>query len=218
MASRHLYVITYKDHAASIDDPLRGQRYGIGGPNDLGGWEVRAPSINSNFKSSLGPKGITTYAGEDPEAVKGDIFEGRMDFLTSLELRGIVQPGNPTIILNSGSFASMAVEAIKNQPELQRVTSWRIWQQNDEEGEKSTQIIGLGLMEIGITIGTYNRHWEGYKDLNKWWTDAPRQEIDRIKTAFRGQAAPMKFYDSSATAEMRRRQDADKKNIYKPKI
>ncbi len=209
VASRHLYVITYKDRTASIDDPLRGQRYGIGGPNDLGGWEVRAPSRNSDFKTSLGAKGITTYAGENPEAPTGDIFEGRMDFMTSLDLRGIVQPKNPTIILNSGRFAATAVEAIKTQPALQRVTSWRIWQQNDQQGDETTQILCMGLFDT-CSVVTLNPHWDGYNDLNQWWTDAPVQEIERLKRAFRGQAEPAKFYDSSMTADIRRRHDKPK--------
>ena len=203
VASRHLYVITYKDRTAPIDDPLRGQRYGIGGPNDLGGWEVRAPSRNSNFKTSLGPKGITTYAGDDPEATTGDIFEGRMDFMTSLDLRGIVQPSSPTIILNSGRFAATAVEAIKTQPELQRITSWRIWQQNDQQGEETTQIICTGLLDH-CAAGTVNHYWESYNDLNKWWTDAPSQEIYKVKSLFTGKEQPVKFYDGSMTGELRR--------------
>lgn len=216
VASRHLHIITYKDHSAPIDDPLRGNRYGIGGANDAGGWEVRAPSINSNFKTALGPKGITTFNGPQ-DAIVGDIFEGRMDFLTYLELKKLLQPDHPTIILNSGRFAARAAEEIKRRPEWQTVRHWRIWQHNDDEGDQSTQVI---CMELGedYSVGTLNHYWEGYKDLNKCWTDAPYQQLEELKRAFSGGIIPAKFYDTSATAEMRRAQDAKRQTINRPKI
>ncbi|WP_028666506.1 hypothetical protein [Runella zeae] len=216
VASRHLYIITYKDHSAPFDDPLRGNRYGIGGPNDAQGWEVRAPSANSKFKTSLGTKDITTFVGNQ-NAIAGDIFEGRMDFLTSLELKGGLQPENPTVILNSGRFAARAAEVIKTRPEWANIKYWRIWQQNDDEGEKSTQVI---CNELGgdYTVGTLNHYWEGYNDLNKWWTDAPDQEHGNLTQLLRSTATPTKFYDSSATAEMRRANDRQRENIYNPKL
>ena len=62
----------------------------------------------------------------------GDIFEGRFDFLTRLEIAGATgpEPENPTIILNTGRFAARAAALIKSRPEWQNVKNWRIWQQN----------------------------------------------------------------------------------------
>lgn len=204
VASRHLFVIAYKDSEAAFDDPLRGMRYGIGGPNDSGGYEVRAASQNSNFKIVLGPKDITTINGT-PDATTGDIFEGRFDFLTRLEIAGRNQPTNPTIILNSGAMAARAAEIIKTRPELQHVKHWRIWQQNDDEGDRSTQAF---LDELGddYMIGTLNHYWDGFKDLNECWTNAPALTRATLTAHLTGGIRPVqKFYDTSTSADARRR-------------
>lgn len=83
IAARYLKAITYKDTAAPADDPLHGYRYGIGGENDSGGIEVRAASLHSNFKTSLGSKDVSSFNGH-PRATTGDIFEGRFDFFDPL--------------------------------------------------------------------------------------------------------------------------------------
>ena len=203
IASRYLHVITYKDHAAAFDDPLRGNRYGIGGQNDAGGFEVRAPSPNSDFKTSLGPKDITSYAGR-PQAQIGDIFEGRFDMLTYLAMTGQTEPSNPTIILNTGRLAARAAQAILSRPDWQAVELWRIWQQNDDEGHRVTAVICDGL-EGQRRVGTMEIHYEGYNDLNKFWTDAPDQQKAAVTAQFRGGVQPtLKAYDTSSSAEARR--------------
>ncbi|KAA9340348.1 hypothetical protein [Larkinella humicola] len=201
IASRFLDVITYKDNAAPKNDPLKGYRYGIGGQNDAGGYEVRAASVNSNFKTSLGQKDITTFNGS-LKATSGDIFEGRFDFLTFLQMKGITQLENPAIILNTGRFAARAAEVIKSRPEWQHVKHWRIWQHNDEEGERTTQVL---CTELGddYSVGTLNHYYEGYNDLNQWWTDAPD-----TRSIFAGRPV-QKSYDGSY--------DAQRANTSKPK-
>jgi hypothetical protein len=212
VASRHLFVIAYKDSEAAFDDPLRGMRYGIGGPNDSGGYEVRAPSQNSNFKMVLGPKDVTTIHGR-PDNDIGHVFEGRFDFLTYLEMSGLDQPVKPTIILNSGSMAPRAAEVIKNSPELQHVKNWYIWQQNDDEGDRSTQAF-ISELNSGVadySVYTLNPWYDGYKDLNKFWTDAPAEKARTLQTSLKGNVQPVqKSYDTSASAEIRRTNDAQR--------
>lgn len=205
VASRHLWVIAYKDREARFDDPMRGTRYGIGGPNDAGGYEVRAASPNSNFKISLGPKDLTSYAGQ-PGSRTGDIFEGRFDALTYWEMTGQAEPTNPTIILNTGRLAARAAASILARPEWQDVETWRIWQQNDEEGERVTKVI-CDEIDERRKIGTMEVYYEGYSDLNDFWTKAPDQQRNAVKAQFSGSHPTIKFYDSSATAEARRTHD-----------
>jgi hypothetical protein len=206
IASRHLSVITYKDTAAAFDDPLRGQRYGIGGPNDAGGYEVRAPSPNSTFKTSLGPKDISSYAGH-PKARTGDIFEGRFDALSYWAMTGQTEPTNPTIILNTGRLATRAAEEILTRPEWQQVATWRIWQQNDDEGERVTKVICDAIGEQR-KIGTMELYYEGYNDLNDFLTKAPDQQRNAIQAQFSGAQPAQKSFDTSASTEARRTQEA----------
>jgi hypothetical protein len=212
VASHYLDVVTYRDMAPS-ENLDNGYRYGIGMKNDVGGYEVRASSVNSNFKTSLGQKGITTFNGKNG-AIAGDIFEGQFDFLTNLEIRSLIVPENPTIILNTGRFASKAAEEIKKRSEWAEVKYWRIWQHNDDEGDRTTQVICTELGE-DYSIGTLNHYWTGYNDLNEWWTTAPAQERDNLVKQFQGIAPSAKFYDTSASSEIRRFQDA-KRGGYKP--
>jgi hypothetical protein len=184
VAGRHLWVITYKDNAAPFDDPMRGNRYGIGGPNDLGGYEVRAAQVNSNFKTALGPKDISSYVGEKG-AKTGDIFEGRFDFLTHLELTNQTQPHNPTIILNSGRMAQRAAELIATRPEWQGVETWRIWQHHDNEGDTVTQTI-CESVNAGKIVGTMHHLYEGFNDLNECWTDGTDMQRRALQTLARG--------------------------------
>ncbi|GAB3754711.1 hypothetical protein [Spirosoma pomorum] len=209
IASRHLQVITYKDHQAAFDDPLRGNRYGIGGQNDAGGFEVRAPSPNSDFKTSLGPKDITTYRGQ-PTATTGDVFEGRFDALTYWEMTGQTEPANPTIILNTGRLAARAADAILTRPEWQAVTHWRIWQQNDDEGQRVTGVI-CDAVSGQRHIGTMETHYEGFNDLNQFWTSAPDQQRNAFRAQLAGCMQPgQKAYDTSAGTEARRTNDAQR--------
>ena len=210
VASRYLEIVTYKDNAAPNGDALKGLRYGIGRQNDAGGYEVRAASSSSNFKTSLGQKDITTFNGEKNAAV-GDIFEGQFDFLTRLEMSGLLKTDNPTVILNTGRLAARAAEVIRNRPEWQHVKNWRVWQHNDDEGERTTQVLIEGLGE-GYSVGTLNHYWEGHNDLNECWTASPGQQITELKRSLGGMAPIVKFYDSSASSEHRRFQS------HKPKI
>ena len=214
IAKRHLEVIAYKDREAAFDDPLRGQRYGIGRQNDAGGFEVRAPNPNSTFKTSLGPKEITSYASR-PDARTGDVFEGQFDMLTYLAMTGQVEPSNPTIILNSGRLAARAAQAILTRPEWQGVELWRIWQHNDDEGHRVTGVICDGLSGLR-NAGTMEFYYEGYNDLNEFWTKAPEQNKAAIRAQFRGVQPAHKAYDTSSSAEARRSLDARRGPSNKP--
>jgi len=206
VASRYLHVVTYRDTDAEFEDKMNGFRYGIGSKNDNGGWEIRAASQNSDFKMSLLAKGITTYPGH-PMATIGHLFNGQFDYLTRLEIVGENQPFHPSIVTNSDSLVVEAAKAIKRNPDLKEIKVWHVHQDNDDSGMRSTQAFCDELGE-GYEVYTLNPLWDGFKDLNKCWTDAPADRISKLKSELTGivQARP-KFYDTSATAEHRRFQD-----------
>lgn len=215
VANRHLWEITYQDNEPSIDDQWNGRRFGIGWPNDSGGYEVRPADPNSKFKIVLGRKDVSTILGR-PDAVTGDIFEGRFDFLTSLEMTGLTQPQNPAIILNSGAMAARAAEVIRSRPELQQVRHWRIWQQNDDEGHRSTQAF-IEALGDDYEVGTLESYWDGYKDLNEFWTKAPAQNRAALTAQFSSGIQPVhKSFDTSASAEARRTLDARRGSTNNP--
>ena len=200
VAALYLQAITYRDNAAPKDDPLKGYRYGIGGQNDSGGHEVRAASTGSNFKTSLGQKDVSTFIGQR-DATTGHIFEGRFDFLTLLEMTAATRPANPTIILNTGRLAARAAQIIKSRQDWQNVKHWHIWQHNDDEGHRMTQAFIEELGE-GYTVGTLEHLYEGYNDLNEYWTDAPSSERAALTAQIKG-SQPAKKPDEIAITEVK---------------
>jgi hypothetical protein len=205
VASRYLKIITYKDNAAPADDRMNGYRYGIGGQNDSGGYEVRAMSAHSNFKTSLGPKDVSSFDGH-PRATTGDIFEGRFDFLTRLEITGETTNYNPTVVLNSGRLAARAAQTIKNREDWQHIKHWRIWQHNDDEGDRTTQVL---IEELGdaYSIGTMEHLYDGFNDLNECWTNAEPQRRAELTKQIGAHRAPEQSNSSRNSA----RPDSDLK-------
>jgi hypothetical protein len=173
VATRYIQIISYKDTAAPEGDVLKGVRYGIGTKNDAGGYEVRAASIHSNFKTSIGQKDITSFNGH-PNATVGDIFEGQFDFLTYLEIAGETVNYNPSIILNTGRFAARAAQIIKQRDDFRYIQRWRFWHHNDDEGHRSTQVL---IEQLGddYRVETQNHLHDGFNDLNECWTKAEPQ-------------------------------------------
>lgn len=194
VAARYLKIITYKDKAVAPDDPLKGIRYGIGSENDAGGHEVRAASIHSNFKTSIGPKDITSINGH-PAATTGDIFEGQFDFLTRLEIAGETINYNPTIILNSGRMAARAAQTIRKREDWQHVKHWRIWQHNDDEGHRTTQVI-IEELGDGYSVGTVEHLYDGFNDLNECWTKAEPQRRSALTAQLAAYKKPVQNHSS----------------------
>lgn len=206
VAALYLEAITYRDNAAPQGDPLKGFRYGIGGQNDSGGYEVRAASTGSNFKTSLGAKDVSTFNGHK-DTTTGHVFEGRFDFLTYLEITGQTRPHHPTIILNTGRLAARAAQLVKSRPDWQHVTNWHLWQHNDDEGHRTTQTFIQELGD-GYTVGTVEHLYEGHNDLNECWTDAPDSRRATMTAEIKGAQPARKSYDTSASTEARRTNDA----------
>jgi hypothetical protein len=125
-------------------------------PNDSGGYELR----NAYFKGSSS-KDISTVQGSGA----GDeiaVFEGFMDFLSSLTWYGPEQFSQPTIVLNAVSMRDRAIAAIKQRQPGQV----RLYLDRDRVGRELTQAFCEQLADISIVdaSGLYTDH----KDFNAW--------------------------------------------------
>ena len=162
-----LHLQNYLQEVRKIDPAvaspyLRHIRYEVGGreysaigfPNQSGGYELRD---DKTFKGTIAPKDISVIAG-DANNAPYCIFEGVMDFLSYLTLKGkeIV----PCLVLNSVSNLSRAIAYLHENG----IDSVRAFLDNDEAGRQALQ----SLQSAGIKVEDMSRHYGGYKDLNEY--------------------------------------------------
>lgn len=104
---------------------VRGKRYfALSFKNDKGGYELR----NEYFKGGNSPKYITEISGNNNTI---NLFEGFMDFLSSLVYFGKYRPDNTTIILNSLSNIGMVENKLSHASKIYS------YMDNDAAGEKA---------------------------------------------------------------------------------
>jgi hypothetical protein len=132
--------------------------YGIGFPNDLGGWEIRS----QYFKGSASPKGVTTlrYGHENI-----CVFEGLFDFLTYREIALQLQlPGTDFLVLNSLSFAGSIRGFLSNYQSI------RLFLDNDPAGKN----VSSQLMTWGSAYNDMSYLYATAEDLNEFWVQSGR--------------------------------------------
>jgi hypothetical protein len=146
-----------------------GKYYGLGFPNNMGGWEIR----NKNFKQSSSPKDITTFRfGADSVQV----FEGFMDFLSYQTLHPYLEPGKTDFVVLNG--AGMFDRAL---PFLERHQHVGLWLDRDVTGKAYTQYaLSLGS-QYKDESGFYSQH----KDLNEWLMNKGEVQKPRLKQGLR---------------------------------
>jgi hypothetical protein len=140
--------------------------YGVGFRNNSGGFEVRAKFGDVGFKTCVGTKDLTFYAGRpkegEPKPNRLHVFEGFPDFLTYLCMFEVINPQQENyLILNGATLAGRAIEALKNQE--QKFEPVILWTQNDQAGQETAQAF-LDLTDR--TVLTAGHYYEGFKDLN----------------------------------------------------
>ena len=140
-------------------------------------------------------KDVSSFDGH-PRAIYGDIFEGRFDFLTHIVIAGEVHNFNPTVVLNSGRLAARAAQTIRNREDWQHIKHWRIWQHNDDEGHRTTQVLIDGLGE-DYTVNLVNHLYDDYNDLNQYWTDAPDTNRAALMAKIKSMQSAQNSYDTS---------------------
>lgn len=149
---------------------LRHIRYEVGGreysaigfPNRAGGYELRG---DKTFKGTIAPKDISVVAGEANNTPLC-IFEGFMDFLSYLTMKG--KETAPCLVLNSVSNLPRAIAYLREH----RIACVRAFLDNDEAGRKALQ----SIQSSGIKVEDMSRHYARYKDLNEYHVAQCKQQ------------------------------------------
>lgn len=162
-----LYLQNYLREVRRIDlavaSPyLRHIRYEVGGreysaigfANRAGGYELRD---DKTFKGTIAPKDISVVAGETNNSPLC-IFEGFMDFLSYLTMKG--KEIAPCLVLNSVSNLPRAIAYLHENG----IDSVRAFLDNDEAGRKAC----LALQSAGIKVEDMSQYYARYKDLNEY--------------------------------------------------
>ena len=130
--------------------------FAIGFRNDAGGWELRNP----RFKGSSTPKNITTLDnGSDTTMV----FEGFIDFLSSLSLKANPTPAIDATVLNSVTNLQKAVPFLSHH----RVV--HAFLDNDDAGRKALARLEESLPSTEVIDQSV--FYRNHKDLNDYWRE-----------------------------------------------
>lgn len=141
----------------------------IGFANRAGGYELRD---DKTFKGTIAPKDISVIAGEANNSPYC-IFEGFMDFLSYLTMKG--KEIAPCLVLNSVSNLSRAIAYLCEH----HITSVRAFLDNDQAGRQALQ----SLQSAGIKVEDMSRHYVGHKDFNEYHVARynHQQEAQQVK-------------------------------------
>ena len=152
---RKIDLLLTKPYLRSVCYEVGGRTYtAIGFSNRAGGYELRD---DKTFKGTIAPKDISVIAGETNSAPHC-IFEGFMDFLSYLTMKG--KELVPCLVLNSVSNIHRAVAYLREH----HIAYVRAFLDNDEAGRQALQV----LQSAGMSVEDMSRHYGGYKDLNEY--------------------------------------------------
>ena len=168
-----------KPYLRSVCYEVGGRTYiAIGFANRAGGYELRD---DKTFKGTIAPKDISVIAG-DANNVPHCIFEGFMDFLSYLTMKG--KEIAPCIVLNSVSNVHRAVTYLREH----HIGCVRAFLDNDEAGRRAMQV----LQSAGMSAEDMSRHYGGYKDLNEYYVSRQKameqkqkKPLSAVKRGFR---------------------------------
>ena len=125
------------------------------------GFEAR----NALFKGFVGTgKDITLH--EKPNAERLLIFEGFMDFLSYLTVKGIRTAPGTVLVLNSTSFKARALQHVNDRS----YATIELYLDNDGAGDEVTKFFEESA-ERPEALQDMRAHYAGYDDLNAWIMD-----------------------------------------------
>lgn len=154
LTERCVNVDIAKQHCLEVRYSTNGRNYfAIGFKNDSDGWILR-----SEYFKGCTSMDITTYSNRETDKDCYLVFEGFMDYLSYLTLKGFDKPKTSTVILNSTSNLSKAMDFIKSYSKVYTYLD------NDEGGRKTTQIIRQACPAVIDQSVKYAEH----KDLNEY--------------------------------------------------
>ncbi|MGX5858300.1 toprim domain-containing protein [Dyadobacter jiangsuensis] len=133
----------------------------LGFPNEEGGFELRNPF----FKACLRPKSISFIRGREVKPEGIHLFEGSIDYLSSVaQLNGRNLKAD-VIVLNSVSCIKQAMAYIHQYGYRKAYT----WMDNDAAGEAATKVLAdFFTNEPGLQHIPMNRVYHPHKDVNAW--------------------------------------------------
>ena len=144
-----------------ISYEVRGRRYeAIGFANSSGGYELRDNKI---FKGTIAPKDITPIFEDMEQPVC--LFEGFMDFLSFLSMKGEVT--NQCLVMNSVSNVARSIHYLNER----NITSIRVFLDNDDAGQRAEQ----ELINAGFKVEDMAVYYRDFKDLNEYHISRVRE-------------------------------------------
>ena len=137
-----------------ISYEVRGRRHeAIGFANSSGGYELRD---DKTFKGTIAPKDITPIFEDKAQPVC--LFEGFMDFLSFLSMKGEVT--NQCFVMNSVSNVARSIHYLNKR----NITSVRAFLDNDDAGRKAVQ----EFVNAGFKVEDMTVYYRDFKDLNEY--------------------------------------------------
>ena len=150
-----------------ISYEVRGRRYeAIGFVNSSGGYELRD---NHLFKGTVAPKDITPIFENKTQAVC--LFEGFMDFLSFLSMKGEVS--NQCLVMNSVSNVARSIHYLNER----NITSVRAFLDNDDAGRKAVQ----EFVNTGFKVEDMAVYYGDFKDLNDFHVRRVREQREELE-------------------------------------
>ena len=150
-----------------ISYEVRGRRYeAIGFANSSGGYELRD---NHLFKGTVAPKDITPIFEDMEQPVC--LFEGFMDFLSFLSMKGEVT--NQCLVMNSVSNVARSIHYLNKR----NITSVRAFLDNDDAGRKAVQ----EFVNEGFKVEDMAVYYKDFKDLNEYHVSRVREPQKKLE-------------------------------------
>ena len=150
-----------------ISYEVRGRRYeAIGFANSSGGYELRD---NNTFKGTIAPKDITPIFEDKAQPVC--LFEGFMDFLSFLSMKGEVT--NQCLVMNSVSNVVRSIHYLNKR----NITSVRAFLDNDDAGRKAVQ----EFVNAGFKVEDMAVYYRDFKDLNEFHVSRVREQQKKLE-------------------------------------
>ena len=150
-----------------ISYEVRGKRYeAIGFANSSGGYELRD---NNTFKGTIAPKNITPIFEDKAQPVC--LFEGFMDFLSFLSMKGEVS--NQCLVMNSVSNVARSIHYLNER----NITSVRAFLDNDDAGRKAVQ----EFVNTGFKVEDMAVYYGDFKDLNDFHVRRVREQREELE-------------------------------------
>ena len=144
---------------------IEGRRYrALAFENQSGGFEVRNPS----FKGTIGTKDITVLRA--PGRRDAAIFEGAIDFLSTLVHYKLEAPRSNVLVLNSVSFVERAIAELQ-AGQIERLYAYL---DHDRAGEEALSRLSAEPWQVQDASSFYRDH----KDANEYLQEIVRQRQD----------------------------------------